>query len=225
VEALVPAQIWLLSDEVGNIWRVELTATGAVQLLRVNLIDSVVGNETSTAKNSLPSLSFAAGDPFRSAGVAGGGILSSNRIASATTAKIDRTINPTNALTSADYITAQTGDVTVSATDTANIRAYSSIAASSVISSNLNAARDFALALAAKSYAFTTQSGTQKISNGDLIYIDASIVSGANSISAGSVYRYLGTGGSKDMSALTYADLSDTSKWVRINGNADAVGQ
>jgi hypothetical protein len=225
VEALVPAQIWLVSDEVGNTWRVELTETGAVQLLRVNLIDSVVGNETSTAKNSLPSLSSAAGDPFRSAGVAGGGILSSNRIASATTAKIDRTINPTNALTSADYITAQTGDVTVSATDTANIRAYSSIAASSVISSNLNAARDFALALAAKSYSFTTQSGTQTISNGDLIYIDASLVSGANSISAGSVYRYLGTGGSKNMSALTYADLSDTSKWVRINGNADAVGQ
>ena len=198
-----------------------------MQLVRVNLIDSVVGNETSVAKNALPNPFKAIGDPFSSLGVAGGGILSSNRIASSTSAKIDRTTTPAGGIMAELYTIAQTGDVTVSATDTANIRSYTSIAASSVVSTNFDSAKALALEMAAKNYSFTTKSGEQSVENGNMIYIDTSITDATapeNVISAGSVYRYLGINGTKNLSGLTFADLSDTDEWVRINGNVDVVG-
>ena len=184
-----------------------VSAVSAAQL------NATVGNEN----QSEAALDLVFGKSYAASGVAGGGVLVSNKVSSTARAYVE---------TSNLQIS---GGVSISARDDAGITADSSIIQNAITTNTATAVTDIAKTLLPGDYKYTTLSGTQTVEKSALSLLGASLLAGTRvrvgagySIGGdvGAVYEYLGDDATIDLGAENYADAS---RWKKLVGGADDV--
>ncbi|MBR9891184.1 LEPR-XLL domain-containing protein, partial [bacterium] len=108
------------------------------------------------------------------------------------------------------------GEITVSASDNAHIRADSNIEVSAVVSNNMDAFTALANQALQNEYVYTSFSGTQTLIEGNVIYIGSN--GGAE---AGKYYQYSGPIQSYDLADIPALDLGNEDNWTVLNGNVE----
>ncbi|NRB01433.1 MAG: hypothetical protein HRU32_16765, partial [Rhodobacteraceae bacterium] len=95
-------------------------------------------------------------------------------------------------------VTAETGEVSVIAKDTANLRVTTSLTVSAEATNNVDAFKQIAADLTKSDYDYTTESGVQDIEQGDVVRIgDGPDGPGADYV--GQVYRFVGDADADDV--------------------------
>ena len=175
---------------------VAVTATSAA-----GINATVSDSATSKATNN-----FAIGAKYGTNGMSAGALLASNKVASSANAYIDTATGTTTVNAS--------GGVTVSATDRNRITSSSTVLVFSATTNDLSALQQLAGTLAPSSYTYTTASGTQTLSPGDIVMYSGSHATGGNGSEA-SLYQYVGPGASLDLGSQSYD--TDTADWMKLS--------
>ena len=161
-----------------------ITASGAVSVTAQSAagINAAVSDKsTSKATNN-----FAIGAKYGTNGMSAGALLASNKVASSANAYIDTATGTTTVTAS--------GGVTVSAADKNSITSDTTVLVFSATTNDLSALQQLAGTLAPTSYNYTTASGTQTLSQGDIVLYSGGHATGGNGTEGG-LYQYVGPGG------------------------------
>ena len=195
------ARAWIADTRLDVAGDLSVTATSAAQLT------AVAGSEN-VAEAQLD-LVFSA--KAQAKGVAGGGILASNKVAGGARAWI--------AYGGARGHVDVGGTVTVSAQDAAGIDATSTVVQVAITANTTNGliavAQSLNLVVIPGDYDFTSASGVRELAGGERVRIGASATGGGD---FGSVYEYLGPDGDVDLATSDYADGS---LWKKIIADED----
>jgi len=185
-----------------------IASSGDVRLSAVSQtqLNATVGNENV----SEAALDLVFSPTYAAEGVAGGGLLASNKVSSRAAAYIRYTVG------SGDVQAA--GAVEILAQDTAGINSNSTVLQSAVTSNTAEGLVDIVNALLPDSYQYTTASGERTLEAGDRVRVGSGYDSAKGD--AGAVYEYLGS----DPAPINLGLENFKSQpvlWTKLVGGAD----
>ena len=215
------AQAYIRNTPVDAGGALTVTAVSAAQL------NAVAGNEN-VAEAAVDLLFMRAGqkgdakstnkskklDGYGASGLAGGGILASNKVSSFAKAFIE--------FTAARGVVTAVGAVTVAAQDTAGIDAQSTVLQEALTSNTLEGVVDIVNQfLIPGDYAYTTASGTVALETGQRVRLGAAYAGpcpvATTCGDTGAVYEYMAADAMLDLGAVDFT----TADWRKLVGGAD----